>query len=194
MKKLFTIFLLSHLLIFSNNEDNKNQNKPNLITLQNPLPIEALEDIFKDFSHEFPTKLSTTNSQSFYTFLKEREKAIDYNQAVIQNNEESLLINLTNNYNANNKILPPHILSMCAFANSLSQLRHHQVIAELQAYPKENHILTSFEQNYTFKLFPIPYHTFIALTALIPSTKASHILKITKKRWAHFLLHRLAKQ
>jgi hypothetical protein len=187
MKKIFSLLLLSNVIVFSNND------KPNKPKLHNPLPLEALQFTFDQYSQDFPKDLSTHEAQTFHRFLMQRKKLTKLDQVKSLENEETLLQNLRTNYRLNRKELSSLELAMCAFAHSLNKLRVHQLIAECQAYPRE-YILTSFEQNYQFKLFPIPQNTFLEIVSLMSTTENMHILITTRKRWIGFLLKHITKK
>ncbi len=190
MKKLLSLLLLSSSIIFT---DNNKPNKPNKPIIHNPLPFEALQSTFDQYSQDFPKDLSTHEAEAFHAFLMQRKKSTKIDEIKVQENEEFLLQNLKDNYDLNRTKLSSLELAMCAFAHSLNKLRAHQFIAECQAYPRE-YSLTNFEQNYPFKLFPVPQATFIQITSLMTTTETLHILKNTRKRWVGFLLMRITKK
>jgi len=189
VKNLFAVFLFSSVIIFCNNKNIINLNKPNKPCIHNPLPFEALKYTFENYSDDFSKKLSPEDAQSFHKFLIEREKMAKSDKESSLKNEAILIENLMINYHISREKLPPHILAMCAFADSLNKLIYHQEIVEIGAYPKETS-LTPFEENYSFKLSPVPHDIYAGLTSLILPTKINLIFKATTKRWANFLLTR----
>lgn len=190
MKKNIVIctLLVSYFFTVSSQEENNFSfitEKPNIPKINRPLPEEAYQSVHYIFRNDF----STTDTE-FIMFLQNRFKK----SKSIKNLEEEdkLIDSLCNNF-INNKKLTAKDLSKCAFAAGVEHLYFHQFIADTRTYPS-NYLLTPFEQNYNFKLYPTTPIAFLALKSSLPAGQKALYKQTTIRNFAKFLLITLSRK